>query len=142
MTSDRPIYRLNYQWQTSIQFNWPMVGKYDVIFIGTIKSFLKTFRNTRNQVVRLFGLLLRNTNSKFVLIDVVWLSFIWCSQKNYFMIHYKAKLWDRLIHCYWQMVKCTLVFVLYDVIFIRHYELLQIMNLKLLPNQLFNNNSE
>ena len=38
MTNDRPIHSLNYQWQASIHFNWLMVGQYDVIFIGTIKS--------------------------------------------------------------------------------------------------------
>ena len=32
MTTDRPIHRLNYQWQASIYFNWLMVGQYDVIF--------------------------------------------------------------------------------------------------------------
>ena len=39
MTYNRPIHRLNYQWQFSIHLNWPMVSQYDVIFIGTIKSF-------------------------------------------------------------------------------------------------------
>ena len=35
-TYDRPLYRINYQWQASIHFHWQMVGQYDVIFIGTI----------------------------------------------------------------------------------------------------------
>ena len=39
MTNGRLINNLNYQWQASIHFNWPKVGQYDVIFIGTIKSF-------------------------------------------------------------------------------------------------------
>ena len=43
MTNNRPIHRLNYQWQASIHFNWPMVGQYDIIFIGTIKCFFATY---------------------------------------------------------------------------------------------------
>ena len=39
MTNDRPIHKLNHQWQASIHFNCSMVGHYDVIFIGTMKSF-------------------------------------------------------------------------------------------------------
>ena len=39
MNNDRAIHRLNYQWQASIDFNLPMVGQYDVIFIDTIKRF-------------------------------------------------------------------------------------------------------
>ena len=30
--TNRPIHRLNNQWQASINFNLPMVGQYDVIF--------------------------------------------------------------------------------------------------------------
>ena len=37
MTNDRPIHRLNSQWQASIHFNRPMVGQYDVI---TMKRFI------------------------------------------------------------------------------------------------------
>ena len=38
ITTDKSIHTLNYQWQASIHFNWQMVGQYDVIIIGTIKS--------------------------------------------------------------------------------------------------------
>ena len=43
MTNDRQIHRLNYQLQASIHFNWPMVGQYNLIFIGTIKSFISNY---------------------------------------------------------------------------------------------------
>ena len=39
MTNDRPIHRLNYQLQASIPFNWPMAGKYDVIFCFHYKKW-------------------------------------------------------------------------------------------------------
>ena len=39
MTNDRQIHRLNYQLQASKHFNWPMVGQYEVIFIGNKKRF-------------------------------------------------------------------------------------------------------
>ena len=38
MTNDKPIHRLNFQWQASIHFNWPMVGQYDVIFYRHYKK--------------------------------------------------------------------------------------------------------
>ena len=42
MTTDRPMrgqmHRLKYKMQASIQFNWPMVGQYDVKFIGIIQT--------------------------------------------------------------------------------------------------------
>ena len=44
MTTDKTIHRLNYQWQAIIHFYRPMVGQYDVIFIGIIKSFSFAFR--------------------------------------------------------------------------------------------------
>ena len=31
-TNDRPIHRLNYQWQASIHLMWPLVGQYDIVF--------------------------------------------------------------------------------------------------------------
>ena len=37
-TNDRPIHRLNYQWQACIHFNWPMLGPYDVIFYRHYKK--------------------------------------------------------------------------------------------------------
>ena len=40
MTNDRPIHKLNYQWEASIHYNWQMVGQYDVIFYRHYKSFL------------------------------------------------------------------------------------------------------
>ena len=40
LTNDRPVFILIDQWQVSIYFNWPIVGQYDVIFIGIILSFL------------------------------------------------------------------------------------------------------
>ena len=36
MTNDRPVDRLNYQWQSTIHFNLPMVGQYDVMFYKTL----------------------------------------------------------------------------------------------------------
>ena len=39
MTNDRPIHRPNIQLQANISFNWPMVGQYNVIFIGTVQAF-------------------------------------------------------------------------------------------------------
>ena len=42
MTNDMPIHRLNDQWQASIHYNWPMVGQYIVIFVGTISSFFRS----------------------------------------------------------------------------------------------------
>ena len=41
-TNDRPIHRLNSQWQAFLHFNWPMVGQQNVIFIGTINRFTNT----------------------------------------------------------------------------------------------------
>ena len=32
MTIDRQTHRLNFKWQVSIYFNWPMIGQYDVLF--------------------------------------------------------------------------------------------------------------
>ena len=40
ITNDRPIHRLNHQWQASIHFNSSLVGQYDVIFKSTIKCFV------------------------------------------------------------------------------------------------------
>ena len=40
MTNDRPIHRLNYQWQASIYFNWTMVGQYDVTFYRHYKKLM------------------------------------------------------------------------------------------------------
>ena len=36
MTNDRPIQKLNFLWQVSIHFNWPMEGQYDVIFLQAL----------------------------------------------------------------------------------------------------------
>ena len=38
--------KLNYQWQASIHLNWPMVGQYIVIFIGTKKTWNNGFNFT------------------------------------------------------------------------------------------------
>ena len=39
-TNDRPIHKLNYQWQSSIHFNWPIFGHHDVIFYMYYKKLL------------------------------------------------------------------------------------------------------
>ena len=39
ITNDRLIHWLNYQWQVSIHFNWPITVQYGVILMGTIKRF-------------------------------------------------------------------------------------------------------
>ena len=38
MTNDRSLHILNFQWQPSIHFNWPMVGQCDVIFYMHFKK--------------------------------------------------------------------------------------------------------
>ena len=52
MAYDRPIHRLDYQWQASIHFSWPIVGQYDVIFIGTTKKFqIQTVGQTEESII-------------------------------------------------------------------------------------------
>ena len=41
MTNNSPIHWLNSHWQASIHFNWPIVGQYDDIFVGTTNNFSK-----------------------------------------------------------------------------------------------------
>ena len=47
MTNDRLIHRLNYQWQPSLHFSWPIVGQYDVILYRNYKKHSKQFWHTR-----------------------------------------------------------------------------------------------
>ena len=58
MANDRPIHRVNYQWQASIPFNWPMAGKYDVIFVFIIKNDIQTNTQTPTQEFRTHMLVL------------------------------------------------------------------------------------
>ena len=53
MTNDRPIHRLIYQWQASINFNWLMAGQYDVIFYEKInRNGINTFFFNDNNYVQ------------------------------------------------------------------------------------------
>ena len=38
LSNDRPIHRLDYQWQASIHFDWLMVGQNDVILYRHYKK--------------------------------------------------------------------------------------------------------
>ena len=43
MTSDRPIYRRNYQWKERINVNYPMACHYDVIFYKNLNLTIPNF---------------------------------------------------------------------------------------------------
>ena len=55
ITNDRPIHRLNHQWQASIHFNCSVAGQYDFIFC-------RIMRYTWMRYMRWFGFSVSTTS--------------------------------------------------------------------------------